>query len=310
MLYSQEPWHSKSVRRSSCHSQRLCSKFVSEACICSQLTPLSAPTCSPSPFNRLLLLVQQPPQEPKCTARAESASGFCTPLELLLEPRVGFHGEILQHLGHQAVAWVICLVLHHVSSCSKDSVDGDLNCSFLPSNQTVSSASLFSNPLRLHLRGLVAASSAVGLHLFRPLFSVFTGSSSDPDFLCNKSLRNHASRWRFHSGIKLSSGYLCSFFENFPQDRIPALCRRHLLVLGCRHCCLDLRHRTFQPHLQSLQAPFLSIIHPIPRPIRTENQLLKFLSLNLRFGNPRRPAPPFPFFTLESFPSIFTTAGK
>ena len=36
---------SRSVLRSSYHSQCLCSIFISMACMCSQLTPLSAPTC-------------------------------------------------------------------------------------------------------------------------------------------------------------------------------------------------------------------------------------------------------------------------
>ena len=68
-----------------------------------------------------------------------------------------------------------------------------MNFSFLPSNQTVSSAPLFSNPLRLHLRGLVfvvVASLAVGFHLLHPFF----GTSRDPQFLYNWSLHNLSSR--------------------------------------------------------------------------------------------------------------------
>ena len=61
----------------------------------------------------------------------------------------GQHGEILQHLGHQAIAWALRLILQF-PSCSKDYVDGDSDSRSWQRNQTVSSASLLSNPLRLH----------------------------------------------------------------------------------------------------------------------------------------------------------------
>ena len=51
----------------------------------------------------------------------------------------------------------------------------NLDSSSLPSNQTVSSASLISYPLRVHLRSLVfvvVTSFAVGPHIFRPPFSL------------------------------------------------------------------------------------------------------------------------------------------
>ena len=41
---------------------------------------------------------------------------------------------------------------------STNSVDGDLDTASMPCNQTVPSGSLISNPLRLHLRGLVLSS--------------------------------------------------------------------------------------------------------------------------------------------------------
>ena len=67
----------KSVRRSSCHSQCLWNTFVSRACICSQLTPLSAPTCKSPPHkqNTLKSAIARNPRSPCTKRRFVHASG-------------------------------------------------------------------------------------------------------------------------------------------------------------------------------------------------------------------------------------------
>ena len=120
--------------------------------------------------------------------------GSTLSLEPLCEPMGDvvhrLHGQSLHHLGHQAVPCAVCLVLHHFPTCTEDSVDSNNDLANTSSNRTVSSASLVSNPLRPHLRGLIlviVASFAVGPNLLHPFFSVFTGTSRDPEFLHNWS---------------------------------------------------------------------------------------------------------------------------
>ena len=132
-----------------------------------------------------------------------------------------------------AIARTFRFVLHHFPSCSKDSV-GDRNFSSVPSNQDVTSASLFSNPLRLHLRGLVflvVASLAVGCNLLHPFLSVFTGTSYDLDFLHNWFPHDLPSGSGLPFWHRTPFGRSVLFPKSFPQGRIPAFCRRRRIIL-------------------------------------------------------------------------------
>ena len=137
---------SRSVRRSSCHSQCLSNILVSKACMCSQLTSLSAPTsrflhliCSFSSCSRSTRTVAYHlgntlsrshgihevfqvwrrvfVEKKKKAQDTPSLWGSSLSFEPLCEP-VGdlvhrLHGQILHYLGHQAAPRAVFFLRCH-----------------------------------------------------------------------------------------------------------------------------------------------------------------------------------------------------
>ena len=113
---------------------------------------------------------------------------------LSLDPLLAPVGDLVN--GLQTDAWSIRFIIHHLTSCSKDSVDGDFDSSSPQRNQIIPSASLFLNPRRLHFSSLVlvvVTSFTVGPDLLTIQSSIFTGTSRDTEFLKNWSLHNLSS---------------------------------------------------------------------------------------------------------------------
>ena len=139
------------------------------------------------------------------------------------------HGQVWHHLGHQAVTWTIRLILHHFPSCMQDVVNSNFDLSTTPSNKSVSTSSLVSNPpactsdvsslLSQHVSQWALTSS---IHSFlsslaRPFVQSF------PQLVSERS-----SPWeRLLLWHQFFFGLFCAHFpRTVLEDTVPALCRR------------------------------------------------------------------------------------
>ena len=162
------------------------------------LTPLSTPTCNLFHSTDSFSSCSRSTRTVKYHLHASGARH--SPLSRLVEPvRHLIHclrRQTLQHFRYQAVGGPIGLVHHHLPSCTENPVHCDLNSAPLLGCTPIAADPLTSDPFSLYLRGLrcvVVATFAMGSDLCRPLISVFTGTSVDPE------LRDHWSVYYFPS---------------------------------------------------------------------------------------------------------------